>query len=56
MDGKKQALKRPKKNLLPRYYVNSNFFETIFGGNTIDVKPTGSVGVDLQVVQFYKTR
>lgn len=38
-----------KKNLLPRYYVNSNFFETIFGGNTIDVKPQGSVEMDLGV-------
>ncbi|MGV3695666.1 T9SS outer membrane translocon Sov/SprA [Flavobacterium sp.] len=38
-----------KKDLLPRYYVNSSFFETIFGGNTIDVKPTGSVEMDLGV-------
>jgi cell surface protein SprA len=36
-----------KKDLLPRYYVNSGFFETIFGSNTIDVKPTGSVEMDL---------
>lgn len=38
-----------KKDLLPRYYVNSSFFETIFGSNTIDVKPTGSVEMDLGV-------
>jgi cell surface protein SprA len=38
-----------KKDLLPRYYVNSGFFETIFGSNTIDVKPTGSVEMDLGV-------
>ncbi|SEH89558.1 protein involved in gliding motility SprA [Paenimyroides aquimaris] len=36
-----------KKDLLPGYYVNSKLFETIFGGNTIDVKPSGSVELDL---------
>lgn len=44
IDGKDEEA---KKDLLPRYYVNSSFFETIFGGNTIDVKPTGSVEMDL---------
>jgi len=37
------------KDLLPRYYVNSKFFEAIFGSNTIDIKPTGSVELDLGV-------
>jgi cell surface protein SprA len=46
IDGKNEA---DKKDLLPRYYVNSSFFETIFGSNTIDVKPTGSVEMDLGV-------
>lgn len=46
IDGKKQANK-DQKNLLPRYRINSNIFESIFGSNTIDVKPTGSVEVDL---------
>lgn len=46
MDGKNEE---GKKDLLPRYYVNSSFFETIFGGNTIDVKPTGSVEMDLGI-------
>ncbi len=36
-----------KKDLLPTYYIKSGLFETIFGSNTIDVKPTGSVEVDL---------
>ncbi len=35
------------KDLLPRYYVNSKLFESIFGSNTIDVRPNGSVEVDL---------
>lgn len=47
MDGK--GTEEEQKNLLPRYYVNSSFFETIFGGNTIDVKPQGSVEMDLGV-------
>jgi cell surface protein SprA len=47
IDGKKASSIDKKKNLLPRYYVNSSFFETIFGSNTIDVKPTGSVEMDL---------
>ncbi|MBF6641161.1 cell surface protein SprA [Flavobacterium sp. J49] len=49
IDGKKDGSEAAKKDLLPRYYVNSGFFETIFGGNTIDVKPTGSVEMDLGV-------
>lgn len=47
--GKKLGTEQAKKDLLPRYYVNSSFFETIFGSNTIDVKPTGSVEMDLGV-------
>ena len=49
IDGKKEGSEAAKKDLLPRYYVNNSFFETIFGGNTIDVKPTGSVEMDLGV-------
>jgi len=49
IEGKKTGSEADKKDLLPRYYVNSSFFETIFGGNTIDVKPTGSVEMDLGV-------
>ena len=49
IEGKKLGAEADKKDLLPRYYVNSSFFETIFGGNTIDVKPTGSVEMDLGI-------
>ena len=38
-----------QKDLLPRYYVNSKLFETIFGGNTIEIKPSGGVEVDLGI-------
>ncbi|MHC5352890.1 T9SS outer membrane translocon Sov/SprA [Myroides sp. LJL115] len=37
------------RDMLPRYYVNSKLFEGIFGSNTIDVKPTGSVEFDMGV-------
>lgn len=47
IDGKKEGTQDKARNLLPKYYVNSSFFETIFGGNTIDVKPTGTVEMDL---------
>ncbi len=49
IDGKKTGSEDAKKDLLPRYYVKSSFFESIFGSNTIDVKPTGSVEMDLGV-------
>jgi cell surface protein SprA len=49
IDGKKEGSEEKKKDLLPRYYINSKFFEAIFGSNTIDVKPTGSVEIDLGV-------
>ena len=47
IDGKKEGSEQAKKDLLPRYYVKSGLFESIFGSNTIDVKPTGSVEMDL---------
>ena len=49
IDGKKAGSDAAKKNLLPVYRINSKLFENIFGSNTIDVKPTGSVELDLGV-------
>ncbi len=49
-DGKKAGSEDSQKNLLPEFYVNSNFFESIFGGNTIEVIPQGSVEMDLGVI------
>ncbi|WP_242134364.1 T9SS outer membrane translocon Sov/SprA [Aestuariivivens marinum] len=49
-DGKKDGADDAQKNLLPEFYVNSGFFETIFGGNTIEVVPQGSVEMDLGVL------
>ncbi|RTZ00338.1 cell surface protein SprA [Flavobacterium sp. RSP49] len=47
IDGKKEGSEIAKRDLLPRYYVKSGLFESVFGSNTIDVKPTGSVEMDL---------
>ncbi|WP_452223888.1 T9SS outer membrane translocon Sov/SprA [Lacinutrix chionoecetis] len=49
-DGKKETSEEDKKNLLPEFYVNSGFFESIFGGNTIEVVPQGSLEMDLGVL------
>ena len=47
IDGKKEGSELAKRDLLPRYYIKSGLFESIFGSNTIDVKPTGSIEMDL---------
>src|SRR5699024_1652548 len=39
-----------QRNLLPIFYVNNDFFETIFGGNEIEIIPQGSVEVGLGVM------
>ncbi len=49
-DGRKDGSEEQQKNLLPTFYVNSNFFESIFGGTTIEVIPQGSVEMDLGVL------
>lgn len=45
--SKKKGAKDAQKNLLPKYYVNSKFFESIFGGNTVEVIPSGSLNIKL---------
>ena len=49
-DGKKAGTDELQKNLIPEFYVNSDFFETVFGGNTIEVIPQGTVEMDLGVL------
>ena len=46
-NSKKKGAANAQKDLLPTYYVNSKFFETIFGGNTVKVTPTGSLNLKL---------
>src|SRR5690606_32699496 len=38
-----------QRDLLPQYKVRSKLFESIFGSNTIDIKPTGFVEMDLGI-------
>ncbi|WP_461534265.1 T9SS outer membrane translocon Sov/SprA [Sinomicrobium sp.] len=47
ISGQKEGVEDAQKDLLPDFYVNSNFFESIFGGSNIDIVPQGSVAVDL---------
>lgn len=49
-DGRKEGAEELQKNLLPTFYVNSNFFESVFGGNTIEIIPQGSVEIDLGIL------
>ncbi|MFD0860991.1 cell surface protein SprA [Sungkyunkwania multivorans] len=49
ISGRKDGTEEARKNLLPEFYINSSFFETIFGGNTIEVIPQGSVAMDLGI-------
>jgi len=35
------------KNLLPDLYLNSNFFQTIFGGDEIELNPQGTISMDI---------
>ncbi len=45
--SKKKGSKAAQKNLLPTYYVNSKFFESVFGGNTVEVIPSGNLNIKL---------
>jgi len=54
VDGKKKGSEEAKKDLLPKYYVNSKFFESIFGGNQIEVNLQGNVLVKMGVL-YQKT-
>ncbi len=49
-DGRKEGSEEAQKNLLPTFYVNSDFFESVFGGNTIEVIPQGTVEMDLGIL------
>nr|WP_147678302.1 cell surface protein SprA [Algibacter pacificus] len=48
--GQKEGSEDAQKNLLPEFYVDSDFFQSVFGGNTIEVIPQGSVEMDLGVL------
>ena len=46
-NSKKKGAAAAQKDLLPSYYVNSKFFESVFGGNTIEFTPTGNLNLKL---------
>jgi cell surface protein SprA len=46
-NSKKKGAAAAQKDLLPTYYVNNTFFESIFGGNTVKVTPTGNLNLKL---------
>lgn len=46
-NSKKKGSAETQKDLLPEYYINSKFFEDIFGGNTVKVTPTGNINLRL---------
>lgn len=50
VEGKKEGSEEARKNLLPEFYVNSGFFETLFGGNKIELIPQGSIEMDLGIL------
>lgn len=39
-----------EKNLIPIFYVNNSFFESVFGGNEVEVTPRGSVAIDMGIL------
>ena len=49
-NSKKQGSADAQKNLLPTYYVESDFFQSVFGGNTIEVNPQGSVLIKMGIL------
>jgi cell surface protein SprA len=50
LDPKKNKGRGGSDNLLPQFTVNSKFFETIFGGNTIEIVPQGFASIDLGMI------
>lgn len=48
--GNKKNSAEQQKDLLPKYYVNSKLFESLFGSNEIEVKMQGNIEVKLGVL------
>lgn len=47
ISGKKKNSADEQKDLLPKYYINSNFFETLFGSNEIEVNMQGNIEIKM---------
>lgn len=39
---KAEDINNPRKGIVPKLQVNSELFDRIFGGNTVDIRPTGT--------------
>lgn len=39
---KAEDINAPRKGIVPKLQVNSELFDRIFGGNTVDIRPTGT--------------
>lgn len=50
LSGRKEGTEEEQRNLLPEFYVNSDFFQNIFGGGEIELIPQGSVALDLGIL------
>ncbi|HER40959.1 MAG TPA: cell surface protein SprA, partial [Salinimicrobium catena] len=50
LSGRKEGSEEEQKDLLPGFYVNSDFFQNIFGGGEIELIPQGSVALDLGIL------
>ena len=49
LSGNAENLSETPKKPSSEVYVNSKFFQSIFGSNLIDIVPQGSVGIDLGI-------
>lgn len=47
LSGRKKGAAEDQRDLLPGFYVDSDFFQNIFGGGDIELIPQGSVALDL---------
>ncbi|HIP49668.1 MAG TPA: cell surface protein SprA [Lutibacter sp.] len=47
LNSKKKGNKEEQKNLLPKYYINSDFFKSVFGSNEIEVNMQGNIEVKM---------
>ncbi len=50
VSGRTANGQQQQDNLLPIFYVNNDFFKSVFGGNKIEIIPRGSVQVGLGVL------
>ncbi len=50
LSGRKEGTEEDQRDLLPGFYVNSDFFQNIFGGGDIEFIPQGSVALDLGIL------